>query len=48
VRNGLKPEDWVIVNGVQRVRTGARVDPQQQAIPKNQALPMSEATVAKP
>lgn len=29
VRDGLKPEDWVIVNGVQRVRTGAKVDPQR-------------------
>jgi RND family efflux transporter MFP subunit len=48
VRNGLKQEDWVIVSGVQRVRTGAKVDPQQQAIPQNQTLPVSEAAVAKP
>ena len=48
VRGGLKPEEWVIVNGVQRVRTGAKVDPQQQAIPQDQALLRPEATVAKP
>ncbi len=29
IRDGLKPEDWVIVNGVQRVRPGAKVDPQR-------------------
>jgi RND family efflux transporter MFP subunit len=48
IRDGLKPEDWVIVNGVQRVRPGAKVDPQQQAIPNNQAPPTPEATAAKP
>jgi membrane fusion protein, multidrug efflux system len=48
VRNGLRPEDWVIVSSVQRVRPGAKVDPQRQAIAQNQALPMSEVTVAKP
>ncbi|MGH8060183.1 MAG: efflux RND transporter periplasmic adaptor subunit, partial [Candidatus Entotheonellia bacterium] len=29
IRDGLGPEDWLIVNGVQRVRTGAKVDPQR-------------------
>jgi RND family efflux transporter MFP subunit len=48
IRDGLKPEDWVVVNGVQRVRAGAKVDPQKQEIPKNQALPTPEATAAKP
>jgi membrane fusion protein, multidrug efflux system len=37
VRDGIKPGEWVIVNGVQRVRTGAKVDPQPQAIPQDQA-----------
>jgi hypothetical protein len=41
IRVGVKPEDWVIVNGVQRVRAGAKVDPRKQAIP-------SGAVVAKP
>jgi RND family efflux transporter MFP subunit len=48
IRNGLKPEEWVIVNGVQRVRPGARVDPQQQAAPQDQARPQADAAVAKP
>jgi RND family efflux transporter MFP subunit len=30
VRDGLKPEDWVIVNGVQRVRTGTKVDAERR------------------
>lgn len=41
IRIGLKPEDWVIVNGVQRVRAGVKVDPRKQAI-------LSGAAVAKP
>jgi RND family efflux transporter MFP subunit len=48
IRDGLKPEDWVIVNGVQRVRAGAKVDPQKQAISQDQALSRSETAVAKP
>lgn len=47
IRDGLKPEDWVIVNGVQRVRAGARVDPQKPAVSKDQALPRAEAAVTK-
>jgi multidrug efflux system membrane fusion protein len=48
IRNGLQPEEWVIVNGVQRVRSGSQVDPQQQAIPAERSLPRSEAAVVKP
>ena len=48
VRNGLKPEDWVIVNGVQRVRPGAKVDAERQTLPGDHVLPTPEATVAKP
>ena len=33
VRDGIQPEDWVIVKGVQRAKTGAKVDPIKQAIP---------------
>ena len=39
IRDGLKPEEWVIVNGVQRVRPGAKLDAQQQVGPKDQARP---------
>jgi RND family efflux transporter MFP subunit len=42
VRDGLKPQDWVIVNGVQRVRTGATVDPQRQ-VAKGHNPPAAEA-----
>jgi multidrug efflux system membrane fusion protein len=48
IRNGLRPEEWVIVNGVQRVRTGAKVDPQKQEPPEEQALLRSQAVVDKP
>jgi RND family efflux transporter MFP subunit len=48
IRDGLKPEDWVIVSGVQRVRAEAKVDPQKQAIPKEQPSPPAGATAAKP
>lgn len=33
VGEGLKPDDWVIVNGIQRVRDGATVDPQRVPMP---------------
>jgi multidrug efflux pump subunit AcrA (membrane-fusion protein) len=33
VSEGVKPEDWVIVNGIQRVRDAAKVDPQRVAMP---------------
>jgi multidrug efflux system membrane fusion protein len=37
IRKGLKPEDWVIVKGVQRVRPGVKVDPQKEKItPKDE------------
>lgn len=47
IRDGLKPEDWVIVKGVQRVRTGAKVDPRRQAISTDQVPPGSDPTAAK-
>lgn len=34
IEEGIAQEDWVIVNGVQRARPGAKVDPQQQPAPK--------------
>jgi RND family efflux transporter MFP subunit len=48
IRDGLKPEDWVIVNGVQRVRAGATVDPQRQPTPQDQALSTSSTVVTRP
>ncbi len=34
---GLKPDDWVIVNGIQRVRDAIKVDPKRQPMPGSQA-----------
>jgi len=50
IRDGLQPDDWVIVKGVQRAKTGAKVDPIKQAIPDAQpALPPTpERTAQKP
>jgi RND family efflux transporter MFP subunit len=33
VREGLKPGEWVVVNGLQRVRDGAKVKPQRVVMP---------------
>jgi RND family efflux transporter MFP subunit len=33
VDEGVKPEDWVIVNGIQRVRDGAKVEPKRVPMP---------------
>jgi RND family efflux transporter MFP subunit len=30
IRDGIQPDDWVIVKGVQRARTGVKVDPVKQ------------------
>jgi multidrug efflux pump subunit AcrA (membrane-fusion protein) len=48
IRDGLKPEDWVVVDGVQRVRAGVQVDPQPRVIPQNHARLRPEAAVATP
>jgi multidrug efflux system membrane fusion protein len=39
IRHGLQPADWVVVNGIQRVTAGARVDPDRQTIPDLQPPP---------
>jgi multidrug efflux system membrane fusion protein len=33
IKSGVKPEDWVIVNGIQRVRDGAKVEPRRVPMP---------------
>jgi RND family efflux transporter MFP subunit len=33
VTDGLKPEDWIVVNGIQRVRDGAKVEPKRGSMP---------------
>jgi RND family efflux transporter MFP subunit len=41
VRDGVKPEDWVVVNGVQRVRDGAKVEPRRVPMPGAPAEPVN-------
>ncbi len=49
IREGLKPDDRVIVDGLQRARIGAKVTPKAQAAPAPQAAPTSApAAGAKP
>ena len=48
IRDGLKPGEWVVVDGVQRVRAGAQVDPQQQVIPQDHARLRPAAAVTTP
>ena len=33
IQEGLQPDDWVIVNGIQRVREGMKVKPNQVPMP---------------
>jgi RND family efflux transporter MFP subunit len=33
IREGLKPDEWVVVNGIQRVRDGMKVDPKHGPMP---------------
>ena len=42
IRDGIQPEHWVIVNGIQRARTGAKVEPIQQTLPDRQP-PLAQA-----
>jgi multidrug efflux system membrane fusion protein len=32
ITEGLHPSDWIVVNGVQRVRPNAQIDPQKETI----------------
>jgi len=48
VREGLKPEDWVIISGVQRARPGMKVDAQRQELSPKQNLLTPEASLFAP
>ena len=39
IRDGLQPDNWVIVNGIQRAKTGAQVEPVKQGMPERQPPP---------
>jgi hypothetical protein len=47
IREGLNPQDWVIVNCVQRVRAGAKVDPRKQTLSTEHVLPGSGTIAGK-
>jgi RND family efflux transporter MFP subunit len=44
VREGLAPDDWVVVSGIQRVKPGAKVDAQRAAIPDAPAVAAATTT----
>jgi RND family efflux transporter MFP subunit len=46
VADGLRPEDWVIVNGIQRARPGAKVAPEQKDLKELMAA-KDQAAAAK-
>jgi RND family efflux transporter MFP subunit len=43
VKAGLEPGDWVVINGVQRARPGAKVDPQRTEMPTMAASAVSQS-----
>jgi len=47
ISEGLKPEDWVVVNGIQRVRDGAKVEPKRIPMPGAPSTPPAAAAGEK-
>src|SRR5216117_93387 len=48
VREGVMPEDWVVVAGLQRVRPGLVVDAQRETIPSAESGEATTSTTAAP
>src|SRR5216117_1892322 len=48
VREGVGPEDWVVVAGLQRVRPGLNVDAQRETIPSAESGEATTSTTATP
>jgi multidrug efflux system membrane fusion protein len=46
IAQGLKPQEWVIVNGIQRVRDGMKVEPQEVPMPGDR--PAAQSAREKP
>jgi multidrug efflux system membrane fusion protein len=44
IQAGLKPEDWIVVNGIQRVRDAAKVEPKRIPMPDAPAEPTNQKT----
>lgn len=50
IREGLKPEEWVIIKGTQRARANTKVDPERQEVPlrdENFLAPESDPTAER-
>jgi multidrug efflux system membrane fusion protein len=48
IKEGLKPDDWVIVNGIQRVRDAMKVEPKRSPMPGATAPAKAESEPTKP
>jgi RND family efflux transporter MFP subunit len=46
IKEGLKPEDWVVVNGIQRVRDGAKVERKPVPMPGASAEQTNQQTAS--
>jgi len=44
IEGGLKPGEWVITNGMQRVRPGAKVDPKKLRCPLDESKKKNSST----
>ena len=40
IKSGLTAKDWIVVNGIQRVRQGAKVEPKQVPMPGPPVAPV--------
>src|SRR5437899_4349179 len=47
IREGVKPEEWVVVAGLQRTRPGFQVDAQRETIPSPSTVEGVQATTSK-
>jgi multidrug efflux system membrane fusion protein len=47
ITQGLQAEDWVVVNGIQRVRPDMKVDPQKETSSINETSGMSAVEKTK-
>ena len=48
VVQGVRPDEWVIVNGLQRARPGMKVDPKSSSMPARARAATSQATSSQP
>jgi multidrug efflux pump subunit AcrA (membrane-fusion protein) len=48
IEDGLKGDEWVVVDGLQRARPGAKITPVQQQAAASASVPPSGSEPAKP